>query len=97
MTNFRFTEHRNLTNSIIIEVKILNKTDLKSLYKVMFTEYPDVVNVQQLGKMLGGISEKTVYRLLKSGAIKSLFVGKRYLIPKAYILEYLSLADVPTS
>lgn len=68
----------------------MNKTDIKSLYKIMFTEYPDVVNVQQLGEMLGGISEKTIYRLLKSGKIKNLYVGKRYLIPKPYVIEYLT-------
>lgn len=79
-----------------LEDYILNKTDLKSLYKVMFTEYPDVVNVEQLSEMLGGISDKTIYRLLKSGAIKSLYVGKRYLIPKAYVLEYLSTPDAVT-
>ena len=71
----------------------MNKSDLKSLYKVMFTEYPDVVNVEQLGEMLGGISDKTVYRLLKSGKIKSIYVGKRYFIPKAYVLDYLSVED----
>lgn len=79
-----------------MEDYILNKTDLKSLYKVMFTEYPDVVNVEQLSEMLGGISDKTIYRLLKNGAIKSLYVGKRYIIPKAYVLEYLSTPDAVT-
>lgn len=69
----------------------MNITELKSMYKVMFTEYPDVVNVPQACEMLGGISDKTLYRLLKRGIIKSLYVGKRYLIPKAFILEYLLL------
>lgn len=69
----------------------MNITELKAMYKVMFTEYPDVVNVEQASKMLGGISEKTMYSLLKRGIIKSLYVGKRYLIPKAFILEYLLL------
>ena len=50
----------------------MNKSEFKALYKVMFTEYPDVVNVQQLCEMLGGISDKTAYRLLKSGVIKSI-------------------------
>ncbi|MBP9989088.1 MAG: helix-turn-helix domain-containing protein [Ruminococcus sp.] len=63
----------------------------------MFTEYPDVVNVQQLGEMLGGISEKTIYRLLKSEKIKSIFVGKRYLIPKPYVIEYLTLENAEKS
>ena len=56
----------------------------------MFTEYPDVVNVEQLGEMLGGVSTKTVYRLLKSGKIKSLNVGGRYKIPKLFVVEYLT-------
>lgn len=71
----------------------MNKSEFKSLYKVMFTEYPDVVNVPQLCEMLGGISDKTAYRLLKSGVIKSIYVGKRYLIPKPYVLDYLSTAE----
>jgi hypothetical protein len=40
-------------------------------------------------EMLGGISKKTGYRLLKAGTIKSLMVAHRHLIPKIYILEYL--------
>ena len=59
-------------------------------YKMLFKEYPDVVNVQQLCEMLGGIGVKTAYRLLKNGAIKSLSIGKGYKIPKIYVFEYLT-------
>ena len=45
-------------------------------YKLLFTEYPDVVNVEQMCEMLGGICDKTAYRLLKSGEIKSFIVGR---------------------
>ena len=62
-------------------------------YKVMFRDYPDVVNVEQMCEMLGGISIKTGYRLLKDGTIKSFFVGRRYRIPKLYIFEYLELVE----
>lgn len=62
-------------------------------YKLLFREYPDVVTVEQMCEMLGGISTKTGYRLLKSGTIKSLIVGHRYRIPKIYILEYLEVVD----
>ena len=58
-------------------------------YKLLFTEYPDVVNVEQMCEMLGGICDKTAYRLLKSGEIKSFIVGRHYRIPKLNILEYL--------
>ena len=62
-------------------------------YKLLFTEYPDVVNVEQMCEMLGGICDKTAYRLLKSGEIKSFIVGRHYRIPKHNILEYLELID----
>ena len=68
----------------------MTKAELTDLYKVMFPEYPDVVNVEQLSEMLGGVSVKTVYRLLKSGKIKSLYFGKRYRIPKLFVVEYLT-------
>ena len=68
----------------------MRKRELQEYYKVMFTEYPDVVNVEQLCEMLGGPSSKSVYRLLKDGAIQSYWIGKRYRIPKGSGIEYLT-------
>lgn len=62
-------------------------------YKMMFRDCPDVVTVEQMCEMLGGISIKTSYRLLKNGTIKSVVVGRRYRIPKLYIFEYLELVE----
>ena len=72
------------------EVRTMRKRELQEYYKVMFTEYPDVVNVEQLCEMLGGPSSKSVYRLLKEGAIQSYWIGKRYRIPKVSVIEYLT-------
>lgn len=57
----------------------------------MFKDYPDVVNATQMCEMLGGISIKTGYELLKSGKVKSFLVGRSYRIPKLFILEYMGL------
>ena len=62
-------------------------------YQCMFREYPDVVNVEQMCEMLGGISTKTGYRLLRSNRIKSITVGRRYCIPKINIFEYLQVLE----
>ncbi len=62
-------------------------------YKLMFREYPDVVTVEQMCEMLGGISVKTGYNILRSGRIKALIVGRRYRIPKINIMEYLSVLE----
>ncbi len=65
------------------------KDQIYDLYKVMFTEYPDVVNTDQLCEMLGGAAIKSVYRLLREGKIKAFRIGKGYKIPKVSIIEYL--------
>ena len=78
------------TGTTLAEVTDMRKRELQDYYKVMFTDYPDVVNVEQLCEMLGGTSTKSVYRLLKSGAIQSYWIGKRYRIPKVFVIEYLT-------
>ena len=55
----------------------------------MFESYPDVVEVEDLCRMLGGISKKLAYRLLADQSIKSVRVGRTYKIPKICIIEYL--------
>lgn len=59
-----------------------------NLYKLMFTNYPDVVNVEELTKMLD-IGITLAYRLVKKGKIQSLKVGRAYKIPKAHVISYL--------
>lgn len=58
--------------------------------QVMFREYPDVVDVDDLCKMLGGISKKLAYRLLADQEIRSVRIGRSYKIPKVYVIEYLT-------
>ena len=59
----------------------------------LFAEYPDVVDVEQLRKMLGGISLKLAYRLLASGELRSVRIGRSYIIPKCCVIEYLTGTD----
>jgi excisionase family DNA binding protein len=56
--------------------------------KTMFDSYPDVVSVEEIQQMLR-IGKNAVYQLLKDGAIKSIKVGKRYVVPKKYIIDFL--------
>ena len=56
----------------------------------LFAEYSDVVDVEQLRKMLGGISRKLAYRLLASGELRSVRIGRSYKIPKCCVIEYLT-------
>lgn len=57
--------------------------------QTMFDSFPDVVEVDDLRKMLGGISKKLAYRLLAEKEIRSVKVGRTYKIPKVCVIEYL--------
>ena len=61
-------------------------------YQVMFLNYPDVLDINTLSEILS-ISTNTAYKLLRSGAIQSLKVGRAFRIPKAHVLTYLGIIN----
>ncbi len=63
--------------------------NLKENYSIMFTSYPDIVNIDQMRKMLGGIGVTLAYKLLQQRRIKSIKIGREYKIPKSCIIQYL--------
>lgn len=63
--------------------------DMKESYILMFTDYPDIVNLTQMRKMLGGISNSLAYRMLREKKIKSKKVGREYKIPKVNVIKYV--------
>lgn len=63
-----------------------NETDKK--YKVMFPDYPNIVTVAQLRKMLG-ISRHLTYDLIAQKRIKAFQLGNSYKIPKVNVIDYI--------
>lgn len=63
--------------------------DMKESYTLMFTDYPDIVNLTQMRKMLGGISNSLAYRMLREKKIKSKKVGREYKLPKVNVIKYV--------
>lgn len=59
----------------------------------MFKEYPDVVTPEDLQKMLH-IGRNAVYKLLCENLIKSIKIGKKYIIPKVNVIKYLTAETV---
>lgn len=57
----------------------------------MFSDYPDVVDVEQMSEMLG-ISTKTGYKLLKENKIQHFKIGRTYKVPKHNILLFINAA-----
>ena len=63
--------------------------NIKENYELMFTEYPDIVNIVQLKEMLG-IGSNLAYKLVRNKTIPALKVGREYKIPKRNIIYYLT-------
>lgn len=63
--------------------------DMKETYTLMFTDYQDIVNLVQMRKILGGISNTLAYRMLREKKIKSKKVGREYKIPKVNVIKYM--------
>ncbi|MBE7054511.1 MAG: helix-turn-helix domain-containing protein [Ruminococcaceae bacterium] len=55
----------------------------------MFNSYPDVLSVKQLCEILD-IGKNTAYKLLQSGEIKSIKIGKVYKIQKKCLKDFLN-------
>ncbi|MBR5949459.1 MAG: helix-turn-helix domain-containing protein [Clostridia bacterium] len=60
----------------------------REAYRLMLRKYPDVMNVDEVSEVLG-VSTKNCYKLIRSGKITSLKVGRAYRIPKAHLFSYL--------
>lgn len=66
-----------------------NCINVEQGYKLMFQEYPDVVDVDAMRAMLGGIGKRMAYRLLQNGTIESVRMGRVYKVPKISVISYL--------
>lgn len=67
----------------------MRKSELKELYQMMFPDYPDIVTVHQLQKMLG-ISRNLAYELINDGEVQAIKIGNKYKIPKVSVINFVT-------
>ena len=60
----------------------------KSIY-TSYDELPLLLNVKQLADLLG-VSDSSVYELIQEDGFPSLHIGKRIVIPKEELREWIS-------
>lgn len=58
-------------------------------FEGVLSAYPDVMNIEQMCEILGGINTKTGYKMLRDGKIKSVKAGGKYLIAKTFVIDFL--------
>ena len=73
----------------------MTKSEIQAMYEIMFTDYPDIVNVAQVQSMLG-ISRHLAYALIGDGYIHGLKIGNAYRIPKINVINYALSTQSPT-
>lgn len=56
----------------------------------LFRDFNDVVTIEDIMKMLH-LGRTTVYELLKNGVIYSVKIGKKYIVPKQSIINFISV------
>ncbi|NCB74965.1 MAG: DNA-binding protein [Clostridia bacterium] len=54
----------------------------------MFNEYPDVLTVEKLAEALG-IGKNKAYELINNRVIGSKRIGRKIVIPKCCLIDYL--------
>lgn len=59
--------------------------------KEMFEEYPDILKIDDIQSMLQ-IGRNSAYTLLKQGLIKSIKIGKKYIVPKNAVIDFVKTA-----
>lgn len=59
----------------------------------MFEEFRDVLTVAEACDALQ-IGKNSLYKLLQSGEIQHIKVGRKYLIPKVYLLDFIEKKQV---
>ena len=78
-----------LTPDIMTMIMIVKKTNIKNKQeRMMFSNYPDIVGIGDIQKMLK-IGRNKVYELLKNGEIKSIRIGNKYIIPKKCVINFI--------
>lgn len=54
----------------------------------MFESYPDMIDIKQLCEMLS-CGKTKAYQLVAAGTFRTLRIGKKMLIPKADVINFL--------
>jgi excisionase family DNA binding protein len=63
-------------------------TPSERAYKLMLTEYPDLLGAEDAAKILG-VSRQYIYQMIGDGSLYGIKIGKAYKISKIRLIEYL--------
>jgi excisionase family DNA binding protein len=65
-----------------------NKMSSETAYNSLFRDYPDIVGVKEICKMLG-LGSKKVYQLIQDEKIKKIPCGRNIKVAKVSVIDYV--------
>lgn len=66
-----------------------DEKEVYSYFEQLYTDTDDILTVPEI-TILTGLSNRTVLLMLRDGEIKSIDNSPRYIVPKQYLLEFVS-------
>lgn len=66
----------------------MSEKQKRTEYHKMLKSYPDVLSIEHMCEILGGISTKTGYKMLKTKDVNSIKVGRSYRITKSDLIDF---------
>lgn len=57
----------------------------RTFFEKLYADYPDLVSLNDLQAMLGGIAQGRALKLVKQGAVKSFYVHGKFMVPETEI------------
>ena len=69
--------------------RMMNKFQVRKFYRKIFASYPDVLTVEDATNLLSFKSQTGVIRRIHQNRIRYLKVGRNFMIPKEYLIDYL--------
>lgn len=80
----------NLRFSYAQEIISGQENEIREYFEYIIADFPDVLNSYEVCE-LTGLSRSTVLKYLKSGTLKSIRIDHRLMVPKLYMLDFVTL------
>ena len=65
----------------------------RQYYEIQLCQYPDVLTMVELKKVLGCASDKTIKHLVDQDKIQYFMLRKAYRFPKTYVIDFMMSED----
>lgn len=85
----RYQRPNNPRKSYAMFITEGGEREIAAYFEHIYSRFPDVLTADDVAEMTG-ISKKTVLRLLQNGIIQSVTNRPKYLVPKPYLLEFVT-------